>query len=122
MARRRGRRKQGGRSPVYEVDLHGLTWAEAERRLKSAPREAAHLRCRVLKIIHGWGSASGSNVLQRKTRGWLARSPFRFRAAIPGEAYHIGDPTTTAMRDEVGPFDDSDYGAHNEGVTLVWLK
>ncbi len=117
MGNRRGRRQL-----IYEVDLHGLTWVDAERRLRAAPREAAHLNSRVLKIIHGWGRETGSNVLQGKVRGWLARNPFPFRAAIPGEAYHTLDATTVQMRDEVGQFPDTDLNADNAGVTVVWLR
>lgn len=114
--------KKRPRQLIYEVDLHGLTWAEAERRLRAAPREADFHGSRLLKIIHGWGRGTGSNVLQVNVRGWLARSPFPFRAAIPGEAYTLTDPETVRMRDEIGQFPDTDLNASNAGITLVWLR
>lgn len=114
--------KKRPRQLIYEVDLHGLTWAEAERRLRAAPREAAFHGSRLLKIIHGWGRGTGSNVLQVNVRGWLARTPFPFLAAIPGEAYTLTNPETLRMRDEIGQFPDTDLNASNAGITLVWLR
>ncbi len=110
------------RQLIYEVDLHGMTWEEAERRLRAAPREAAQVNSRILKIIHGWGRGTGSNVLQVKVRQWLARNPFSFLEVIPGEAYTIGNEQTVRMRDELGQFPDTDLNASNAGVTLVWLR
>jgi hypothetical protein len=110
------------RQLIYQVDLHGMTWDEAERRLRAAPREAANAGSRILKIIHGQGRTTGSNVLQVKVRGWLATNPFPFRAAIPGEAYTISNPETIQMRDAIGQFPDSDLNATNAGVTIVWLR
>jgi dsDNA-specific endonuclease/ATPase MutS2 len=107
---------------IYQVDLHGLTWEEAQIKLRAAPREALHKGSRLLKIIHGYGKSTGSNVLQVAVRGWLARNPFPFRAAIPGEAYTLSDPTTTELRAEIGDFPDNDLNATNAGMTLVWLK
>jgi dsDNA-specific endonuclease/ATPase MutS2 len=107
---------------LYQVDLHGLTWEEAQPKLRAAHREALHKGSRLLKIIHGYGKNTGSNVLQVAVRGWLARNPFPFRAAIPGEAYNISDPTTTELRAEIGDFPDNDLNATNQGMTLVWLK
>ncbi len=116
------RRPAKRRQLIYEVDLHGMTWAEAERRLRAASREASFSGSRLLKIIHGWGRETGSNVLQRNVRGWLARNPFPFRAAIPGEAYHLTNPETVQMRDEIGSFPDTDLNADNHGITIVWLR
>lgn len=107
---------------IYQVDLHGLTWEEAQPKLRAAHREALHKGSRLLKIIHGYGKNTGSNVLQVAVRGWLARNPFPFRAAIPGEAYTLTDPTTTELRTEIGAFPDNDLNATNQGMTLVWLK
>ncbi|MDQ4076777.1 MAG: Smr/MutS family protein [Chloroflexota bacterium] len=116
------RKKSPRRTLIYEVDLHGMTWDEAERRLRAAPREAARRKSRILKIIHGWGRTTGSSVLQERVRSWLARSPFSFRAVIPGEAYTIYNEQTVQMRDEIGQFPDTDLNADNAGVTIVWLR
>ena len=114
--------KRRRRQLIYQVDLHGMTWNEAQSRLRAAPREANHFGSRILKIIHGWGRETGSNVLQRKVRSWLARNPFSFRAAIPGEAYSLTNHQTVQMRDEIGQFPDNDLNAHNAGMTIVWIR
>lgn len=120
MARRRQQRRQ--RRLIYEVDLHGMRWEEAERRLRAAPIEAGRQGSRLLKIIHGWGRSTGSNVLQVQVRQWLARHPFAFREVIPGEAYTLTNEQTVRMRDEIGRFPDTDLNASNAGMTLVWLR
>jgi dsDNA-specific endonuclease/ATPase MutS2 len=107
---------------IYQVDLHGLTWDEAQLRLRTAHREALHKGSRLLKIVHGYGKNTGSNVLQVNVRRWLARNPFSFRAAIPGEAYTLTDETTLKLRDEIGQYPDNDLNATNQGMTLVWLQ
>ncbi|MGH9857782.1 MAG: Smr/MutS family protein, partial [Acidobacteriota bacterium] len=114
--------KKRRRTLIYEVDLHGMTWDEAERRLRAASREATFSGSRILKIIHGWGRTTGSSVLQKRVRSWLAKSPFTFRAVIPGEVYNISNLDTVAMRDEIGQFPDTDLNAGNRGVTIVWLR
>ncbi|MGB0388301.1 MAG: Smr/MutS family protein [Ardenticatenaceae bacterium] len=110
------------RKLMYEIDLHGLTWDQAERRLRAAPREAGFFGSRLIKIIHGWGRETGSNVLQTKVRSWLARNPFSFRAAIPGETYSLTNRQTVKMRDEIGQFPDNDLNARNAGMTIVWIR
>ena len=107
---------------IYQVDLHGLIWDEVPPKIRNAYREALHKNSRLLKIIHGYGKLTGSNVLQVKVRSWLSTNPFPFRAAIPGEAYTLTDPTTMKLRDEVGQYPDNDLNATNQGMTLVWLK
>lgn len=107
---------------IYEVDLHGMTWEMALRRLRAAPREAAYHKSRLLKIIHGWGRETGSNVLQQKARQWLRRKPFRYRAVIIGEEYDLMNPTTVQLRDEIGQYPDNDLNARNRGMTLIWLR
>jgi dsDNA-specific endonuclease/ATPase MutS2 len=119
--RAEGSLPSGSRALIYEVDLHGMTQEEAMSRLKTARREASHQGSRLLKIIHGYGKSTGSNVLQVAVRSWLARNPFPFRAAIPGEAYTLTDPTTNLLRDEIGAYPDTDLNASNRGMTLVWL-
>ena len=117
-----GARKKRERQLIYQIDLHNNTWEQALRRLKSVPREASHVNSRIIKIIHGWGRETGSNVLQTKVRSWLAGRPFSFRAIIEGESYSLFDDKTAEMRDEIGPFPDNDLNASNKGMTLVWLR
>ena len=113
---------EGEKRLIYELDLHGLTWQEAQWALHKAPKDAVRHKARILKIIHGWGRSTGSSVLQENVRSWLARNPFRFRAAIPGERYHQSDETTMQMRGEIGDFPDADFNRANRGITVVWLR
>lgn len=115
-------RKKRARQLIYQVDLHNNTWEQALRRLKSVPREASHVNSRIIKIIHGWGRETGSNVLQQKVRRWLASRPFSFRAIIEGESYSLFNDKTVQMRDEIGQFPDHDLNARNKGMTIVWLR
>ena len=110
------------RELIYKIDLHNHTWEQALRRLKSVRREASYSRSRIIKIIHGWGRDTGSNVLQQKVRRWLASRPFSFRAIIEGESYSLFDDKTVQMRDEIGQFPDNDLNARNKGMTIVWLR
>lgn len=118
----RGKAKKRPRRLIYEIDLHGMTWDTAQRRLRAAPHEANFHGSRLIKIIHGWGRGTGSNVLQKKVRTWLARHPFGFRAIILGEEYSLTNLKTAQMRDEIGQFPDNDLNARNAGMTLVWLR
>lgn len=56
-----------------EIDLHGLTVAEARPALVDFLNECLHHRLRCLRIIHGkgLGSKNGEPVLKRKVAGWL---------------------------------------------------
>lgn len=56
-----------------EIDLHGLTVAEARPALVDFLNECLHLRLRCVRIIHGkgLGSKNGEPVLKRKVAGWL---------------------------------------------------
>lgn len=115
-------RKKRARQLIYQIDLHHHTWEQALRRLKVAPREASHVNSRLIKIIHGWGRETGSNVLQKNVRRWLSSRPFSFRAIIEGESYSTLDKKTAEMRDEIGQFPDNDLNARNKGMTIVWLR
>lgn len=119
---REAAKRKPQRKLIHEVDLHGDTWDEALPRLRAAPRDAAYYGARLIKIIHGYGRDTGSNVLQVRVRGWLARNPFPFRAAIPGEAYNLSNPETVQLRDALGSFPDNDLNASNAGMTLVWIE
>jgi DNA-nicking Smr family endonuclease len=67
-----------GRLPVVaELDLHGLTAAEAERKLHLfCDRQRRSRRCVVL-VVHGRGthSAGGRGVLRDQIGAWLSHPP-----------------------------------------------
>jgi DNA-nicking Smr family endonuclease len=58
-----------------EVDLHGLTRAEARAALGEFLREAMRRARRCVRIVHGKGLGSKNRepVLKGKVRGWLAQ-------------------------------------------------
>ena len=62
------------KSPEADLDLHGLTAAEAHSALDNFLRAQVAAGRRNVEIIHGRGehSADGRAVLRTKTRKWLA--------------------------------------------------
>jgi len=77
---------------------------------------------RVLKVIHGYGSQERPGVLKDVVRNWAYRNRAKLLAVIPGEDYHMFDPKTIEMRKACGQMFDSDLGANNPGITLIWIK
>ncbi|MBM2839726.1 MAG: hypothetical protein HW412_254 [Bacteroidetes bacterium] len=77
---------------------------------------------RVLKIIHGYGSSGKGGSTKEAVRNWTFRNRHKFKTVVDGEDYDLYDATTAVMRTEVGPYNDSDLGAANAGITIVWVK
>ncbi len=77
---------------------------------------------RILKIIHGHGSSGRGGTTRDLVRNWAFRHRDRFRAVIAGEEFDLFDARTQAMREEIGSFPETDLGAANRGVTLIWVK
>lgn len=77
---------------------------------------------RVIKIIHGYGSTSNKSILKDTIKNWCFRNKDRFLAIIDGEEYNIFDTNTQKMRKSCGQVDDTDLGAGNKGITLIWVK
>lgn len=77
-------REQGGatapqrsQGPQAELDLHGLSGAEAEEALERFLHEAHRRGLRKVLIIHGKGHHSpGEPVLPRTVRSFLEKCPF----------------------------------------------
>ena len=91
------RRLRGLRSgeiePDAEIDLHGMTRAEAHRALAEALRDAIAQQQRCVLVVHGRGSRSpGSPVLRDALPEWLAQSPHgaSILAFAAGEAQRGG--------------------------------
>ena len=78
-------------------------------------------RC-VLKVIHGYGSHERPGVLKEVVRNWTYRNRAKLLAVIPGEEYHMFDAKTIEMRKVCGQMFDSDLGASNPGITMIWIK
>ncbi len=64
------------------LDLHGLTQAEAHRRLLQLLEDVQEAGGRIVLVITGKGTLGGGGVLRRMLPGWLA-SP-RFRSLVAG--------------------------------------
>jgi DNA-nicking Smr family endonuclease len=69
--------QRGNRQPQAELDLHGLSGAEAEEALERFLREARDRGLRRVLIIHGKGHHSpGEPVLPRTVRAYLEKCPY----------------------------------------------
>ena len=77
---------------------------------------------RVLKIIHGKGSADRPAILKEIVLNWGYKNRTRIRTSIAGENYDPFFPETLAMRKECGQAADPDLGAGNAGMTVIWVK
>jgi DNA-nicking Smr family endonuclease len=66
---------RGNFSIQSEIDLHGLTVAEAKSALADFIDESVEYGHRCVRVIHGKGRGSGSNgpVLKRKVDSWLRK-------------------------------------------------
>jgi DNA-nicking Smr family endonuclease len=75
--RRRLRELRSGEiAPDVEIDLHGMTRAQAHRALAETLRDAIAERMRCVLVVHGRGSRSpGSPVLRDALPAWLAEAP-----------------------------------------------
>jgi len=100
-----------------------LTSNKAEHMLEDELRSArlSKERC-VLKVIHGYGSQERPGILKEVVRNWTYRNRAKLLAVIPGEEYNMFDPKTIEMRKVCGQMFDSDLGASNPGITLIWMK
>lgn len=83
-----GRKPQSQPRPsgTEELDLHGLTRAEALRLFVRVYNQCAAAGNVPLRVIHGYGSAGGAGVLARELRRFFAahRDALEF---IPGEDF-----------------------------------
>jgi DNA-nicking Smr family endonuclease len=70
------RLRRGEPRPQDEIDLHGLSAAQARTELRSGMSDAVARGLRCLRIIHGRGRSSkgGTAVLKRELPGWLAEA------------------------------------------------
>lgn len=77
---------------------------------------------RALKVIHGYGSHGRGGSTRETVRDWAYNARRRLRAVIYGENYNIFDEDTQELREECGKIEDSDLGASNPGITILWVK
>ena len=111
------------RTCLIEAGLPSLE--EARRRVLEEIRRAKREGVRVLKVIHGYGSAGkggGLGVGLRKSFR-LRRKEGVIRDFIPGDDFSIFTPQVLALLDAVPELrGDPDLNATNEGITILWLK
>ena len=68
--------RRGEIAPELEIDLHGMTRAEAHRALAAALRDAIARGLRCVLVVHGRGARSTAGpVLRDALPGWLAEAP-----------------------------------------------
>jgi DNA-nicking Smr family endonuclease len=68
--------RHGDIEPDVEIDLHGMTRAEAHRALVAAMRDAIAQRQRCVLVVHGRGARSAAGpVLRDALPAWLAETP-----------------------------------------------
>lgn len=82
-------------------------------------RQHEHLR--VLKVIHGYGSAGTPGTIRDTARNWAWGHRRHFRAIINGEDYSLFDATTQDMRAALGPYADADIDGANQGILVIWI-
>lgn len=70
--------RSGDIEPDVEIDLHGMTRAEAHRALTAALRDAIARQQRCVLVVHGRGARSAAGPVLRDTLPeWLAEAPHR---------------------------------------------
>ncbi len=116
---------RAGGPPVRDIDIEaGLpTVEEALRRLEAQLDRARADGVRVVRVIHGWGSASGgSGRIRAAARQWLQRQldARRIRSVFPGDHYtHTSPEGRDFLRRHpaLRPAENSDR--NNPGITFV---
>ena len=65
--------RRGNMKPAAQIDLHGLTSAEAHAELREFVAECQHEGLRCIRVVHGKGLTSGSRgpVLKNGVNNWL---------------------------------------------------
>lgn len=68
--------RSGGIEPDFEIDLHGMTRADARRELRAVLRKAIESGARCVLIVHGRGTRSeAAPVLRNALPEWLGEEP-----------------------------------------------
>ena len=109
---------------TFNVEAGLPTLDEARRLVIEEIKRAKREGVKVLKVIHGYGSSGKGGALcfgLRKSFG-LRKKEGVIRDTIAGEDFSIFNDVVLALLEAVPDLrGDSDLGAINEGVTIVWL-
>jgi hypothetical protein len=110
---------------IFNVEAGLPTLDEARRQVIAEIKRARQGGVRVLKVIHGYGSSGKGGALcvgLRKSFG-LRRKEGVIKDFVAGEDFSIFNPTVLAMLELIPELrGDSDLGATNEGITVLWIK
>ncbi len=76
---------------TQELDLHGKTWPEALQEFVDAYNKAVQPgghTCRLLRVVHGYGSTGGPGILRTRFRKFLEKHDGRLEFT-PGEKISV---------------------------------
>jgi DNA-nicking Smr family endonuclease len=92
--------RRGEIAPDLEIDLHGMTRAEAHRALVGTLRDAIAQQLRCVHIVHGRGARSEAGpVLRDALPEWLAEAPHAARIlAFAADETRRGGATYVLLR------------------------
>jgi hypothetical protein len=110
---------------TFNVEAGLPTLDEARRLVIDEIKRAKGAGARVLKVIHGYGSSGkgGALCVGLRKSFRLRKKEGVIRGFIEGEDFTIFNETVLALLEAVPELrGDSDLGAINEGVTVLWLK
>jgi hypothetical protein len=110
---------------TFNVEAGMPTLDEARRLVMAEIKRAKREGVKALKVIHGYGSSGKGGTLcvgLRKSFG-LRKKEGVIKGFVIGEDFTIFNQTTLDLLEAVPELrGDSDLGATNEGVTVLWLK
>lgn len=92
--------RRGEIAPDLEIDLHGMTRADAHRALRDALRDAIQAGLRCVHVVHGRGNRSEAGaVLRDALPGWLDEDPHGARVlAFAADEGRRGGATYVLLR------------------------
>ncbi len=112
------------RVKVISIKSGMPTVDEARALLADAIASAESEGCRVMKLVHGYGSSGKGSALKSALRSSLRkrRKEGKIRSFIAGEDFETFSPETLEALHEYPELgDDSDFNKSNEGITMVLL-
>ena len=109
---------------IFNVEAGLPTLDDARRLVIAEIKQAKREKSKVLKVIHGYGSSGKGGALHvglRKSFG-LRKKEGVIKDFVAGEDFSIFNKTVLDLLEAVPELrGDSDLGATNEGVTVVWV-
>lgn len=97
---------------------------QARIRLEQAVRSARAKKCKVLKLIHGYGSTGKGGAIRKDVHSTLAsyQRSGKIKTFVPGEEFSPFYSNARMAADQCPSLlRDRDYTASNHGITIVLL-